>query len=331
MRASKPQLSSDNLSRLLHQQPLSINLQPAAPPPPSYREAIASEEKSAAPPIAAKEVVAAPKPRRRLLKSNDPEISKDMMALKQGLKKYQLEKHQARICIILDASESMQTKNKFYETNEEEPPIQKLINKAFTLAVAFDNNQEVELFPFHQEAFDPIILTSENYKDATQEVFRVLDCQLGGGTNYMAAVKKVREYYFKNSLELNEPQPCRDAPVFAIFVTDGEPSCDEIAAKNEFLSASHQAIFFKFIALKGCQEVDPEFEFLKSIDDAKVKSKEDKIAFFVDNSDLVTLKSPEDLTMDQLILEYRAWLTEAYQKNLLVHDPGVKYSEEDCR
>ena len=132
----------------------------------------------------------------------------------------------------------------------------------------------------------------------------------------------MREHYFKNSSILKQPQPCDEPPVFAIFITDGEPNTAKHETMKQFKAASHQAIFFKFIALKGQQE-DQEFTFLQNIDDHKVKEDKDDDSFFIDNSDLVVLNDPKDLTMQQLINEYRPWLAEAYKEKLLLNNPGL--------
>ncbi len=115
-----------------------------------------------------------------------------------------------------------------------------------------------------------------------------------------------------------------EPPVFAIFITDGEPNVKKTEAMNEFSSASHEAIFFKFIALKG-KQTDIGFSYLQSIDDHDVKKYENdnSDAFYVDNSDLVVLNNPDELTMEKLIHEYRGWLIEAKEKNILLHDPKV--------
>lgn len=117
---------------------------------------------------------------------------------------------------------------------------------------------------------------------------------------------------------------CPDPPVFVIFITDGEPNVKKTEAMNEFTSASHQAIFFKFIALKGKQR-DMQFTYLQSIDDHEVKSRKNDVRnlFYIDNSDLVVLNNPDELTVEKLIHEYKGWLIEASEKGLLLHDQKI--------
>jgi uncharacterized protein YegL len=271
------------------------------------------------------------------------ELEGDFEEARSEVMRVGLENHEARVCLILDVSYSMQNPNEFF-TNENHPngmpkgnKVQRLINKALSLALLFDDNQQVELIAFAGEAYQPIVINKDNFSQATKLV------TLQQGTNYAAAVQATRNLYFSNSDTLNSPQMCNQPPVFAIFITDGEPNRQATEALNQFISASHQAIFFKFLGLKGKQE-DTEFKYIQSLDDYKVEPEVKKHSssfftccaspapktkkssgdrFFVDNCDLVTLDDPDHLTMEKLIKEYRLWLIEAHQKKLLKHAPQV--------
>lgn len=257
-----------------------------------------------------------------LLTNIPKELKEDFTALRKELKTNGMQNHEARVCLILDISGSMQNPNKFFDDKVKGNRVQGLINKALTMALAFDDNQSVELFAFGDKSYfceEPI--NRDNFMHATEIVLKSAG-GLKNETNYAAPVAAVREHYFKNSELLKKQQPCDEPPVFAIFITDGEPNTAKHEAMKQFKAASHQAIFFKFIALKGQQE-DQEFTFLQNIDDHQVKEHKDDDSFFIDNSDLVVLNDPKELTMQQLINEYRPWLMEAYKKRLLLNNPGL--------
>jgi len=235
-----------------------------------------------------------------------------------------MDEHEARVCLILDVSASMQNPNCFFDDPIKGNQVQLLINKALALAFLFDDNQQIEVFPFGDEVFQTIVLDRTNFTNATDLVMQSIGGQFRKTTNYAAPVKAVREYYFNDRGMRTIKQQCNEPPVFAIFITDGEPNVKKIEAMNEFTSASHQAIFFKFIALKG-KQTDIGFSYLQSIDDHEVKTsdRDTSDAFYVDNSDLVVLNNPDELTMEKLIHEYRGWLIEAKERHILLHDPKV--------
>ena len=252
------------------------------------------------------------------------EISEDIYAGRNEIIRQHMDEHEARVCLILDVSASMQNPNCFFDDPIKGNQVQLLINKALALAFLFDDNQQIEVFPFGDEVFAPIILDRNNFMNATELVMRSIGNEFRKTTNYAAPIKAIREYYFKDIGRRTMKQQCSDPPVFSIFITDGEPNVKKIEAMNEFTSASHQAIFFKFIALKG-KQTDIGFTYLQSIDDHEVKQFENdnSDAFYVDNSDLVVLNNPDELTMEKLIHEYRGWLIEAKEKGILLHDPRV--------
>lgn len=254
------------------------------------------------------------------------ELTQDVFSGHTEIVRQGMDEHEARVCLILDVSASMQNPNKFFEDDVKGNQVQLLINKALALAFLFDDNQQIEVFPFGDRVFPPVILNRENFTNATDLIMQSIGGQFRTSTNYAEPVQAIRDYYFQDKGKRRQPQLCSEPPVFAIFITDGEPNTKKIEAENEFVSASHQGVFFKFIALKG-KQADLEFKYLSNIDDHGVKNSasdnRDNL-FFIDNSDLVVLNDPTELNMEKLINEYRPWLLEAYEKKLLQHDPGVK-------
>lgn len=257
------------------------------------------------------------------------ELKDDVFFGQKEIIKQGMENHEARVCLILDVSASMQNPNKFFKDEIKGNQVQKLINKTLALAFLFDDNQKIEVFPFGDVVFTPIVLDRQNFTQATDLIMQAIGNEFRQSTNYAEPVKAIREYYFNDRGIRSKPQACADAPVFALFITDGEPNEKKREAMNEFASASHLALFFKFIALKGYQ-TDLSFSYLQNIDDHAVKTHENdrrSDLFFIDNSDLVVLNHPDELTMEKLIHEYRPWLCEAKEKNLLTYDPGIRITD----
>jgi hypothetical protein len=270
-----------------------------------------------------------------------PELQEDVSSGQAELIKEGMENHEARVCLILDVSSSMQEKNKFFSDEQKGNQIQTLINRALALAILFDDDKKVEVFPFGEKVFDvddqgkrrPLVVDCNNFSKATDMILDLLDGSLRQHTNYSEPVKAVRKYYFNDSGPRTQKQLCDDAPVFAIFVTDGEPSEKKIEAMNQFRSASHQGIFFKFIALRG-QQADQEFKFLTGVNqpplkDPDTKNEDDlRNKFLMDNSNLIILNHPGELSMRKILEEYRPWLTEAHQvHHILTQHPGITFTD----
>jgi hypothetical protein len=258
-----------------------------------------------------------------------PELKEDISSAKYEIIKNGMDKHEARVCLILDVSGSMQEPNQFFSHPQLGNRVQKLINKALALAFLFDDNQQIEVFPFGDTVFGektengkfkPLVIHRDNFTAATDIILK-LSHGYRDKTYYGDPVKAVRQFYFNDSGRRRIPQSTDDTPVFAIFVTDGEPNGKEDEAMQEFASASHQAIFFKFIALSGKKQ---EFSFLNGIDNPSKRSSQYKnYPFYIDNSNFVLIKDPLDLTIEALLLEYRPWLSDAYKKKLLLNNPGI--------
>ncbi len=271
-----------------------------------------------------------------------PELQEDVSLGQVDLIREGMENHEARVCLVLDVSSSMQEKNKFFSDEIKGNQIQTLINRALALAILFDDDKKVEVFPFGEKVFfvaeegkkpGPLVVDCHNYANATNLILDLLEGSLRQHTNYSEPVKAIRKYYFNDVGNRTEKQKCEDAPVFVIFVTDGEPSEKKIEAMNQFRSASHQGIFFKFIALRG-QQCDQEFKFLTAVNKPDIKDpdakndEEQANKFLMDNSNLQILNHPGELTMHRLIEEYRPWLTDAYKEHrILTQAPGIKLAD----
>lgn len=235
--------------------------------------------------------------------------------------------HQSRVAIILDVSQSMEGENEFYSSGK----IQRLIQKAMAMAIelAAGKKHSVTIFPFGSKAHEPIVVTEHHIGEATNKVFLALNRKLDNKTDYGMAMSKVRQHYFSYNGPLSAaPEIAYDgAPVFALFVTDGDLNPVHVNGKqeaiNQFRYSQYNPMFIKFIALKG-KQANLEFHALKEIC-AKHNTK------FLPNRDLTILSDPDDLKIEELFGGYPTWLEEAHEHKILANDPGFKINPSDPR
>jgi hypothetical protein len=259
------------------------------------------------------------------------ELKEEVSTAQIEIAKLGMDAHEARVCLILDVSASMQGDHQFFSHPVHGNRVQKLINKALALAFLFDDNQQVEVFPFgdkvfgdevKNQGFQPIVIDKNNYTTSTDRILRLTN-GYRQATYYGDPVKAVRQFYFQDQGYRQEPKPSDETPVFAIFVTDGEPNGKEDEAMREFASASYLPIFFKFIALRGTNH-SQRFTFLECIDNSQLRKATYGVDnFYMDNSNFVLLNDPAELTMEALIREYRPWLADAFEQKLLLNNPGI--------
>lgn len=211
-----------------------------------------------------------------------------------------LEGTQARVCIALDVSGSME---KLYITGK----VQALLIKALAMARCLDDDGDIEIFPFGGScAPKPITADFDNFSTVINN--QVLANGYMGGTNYTAVVKSVRNFYFKtNDTDLQKQNA--ETAVFVIFVTDGDPNEQVDEIKEQFKASSYQPIFWKIIALGSAG-----FKLLQSIDDADVGPGNN----LLDNSDYKQLNDPSALTAAMLVEEFPQYLDEAYNKHQML-------------
>ena len=179
-----------------------------------------------------------------------------------------LPEHQAKVCLVLDISASMQNPNEFYHdlANDKPGPILTVVKQAIITAMAFDDDQVLDIFAFGDTAnSSPYKATKDNFASviADQIIGDIAAKSMKLRTNYAAAMRAVRQHYFSDNGTKNTKKQ-DDVPVFMIFVTDGNHNMEEAAAARQFRASSYEPIFCKIIALEG-REVS-KFPFLSYID-----------------------------------------------------------------
>jgi hypothetical protein len=241
------------------------------------------------------------------------EMHKHCEEAKAALVRYGFpENHEAQICIALDVSDSMERTNYFYSSQK----IQKLIDKAMSLAIELSPGKHtVTIIPFGRTAYEPVEIDEHDVKYAVEKVMEAIGGQLSDKTNYHGAVKKIRSHYFGNCNATTGAVISDKPPVFVLFVTDGEHNLEKTEALNQFAWAERNAIFFKFIALKGLQQ-NLRFKALEEICANNSKT-------FLPNRRLLILNDPDELTIQLLFYGYRMWVEEAHEHKVLKNDPKI--------
>lgn len=219
-----------------------------------------------------------------------------------SLEKNKLAMARAKVGVMMDYSISMDSR---YRSGE----VQRVLNKVLPLALAWDDDGEIDFGVFDSSAQFLGTVNLGNYSNAVQEL---TSNRRMGSTNYAEAFTKTMEYYNlkpapKKLFKKSEPVTS-DIPVFMIFLTDGSPNSRE-AAVSALKEASHAPIFWKFISVGN-----ESFDFLQKLDDLTGR--------LIDNADYKHLGNniddvPNDKLIDALLEEFNDWMVQAKTKGLL--------------
>jgi len=249
------------------------------------------------------------------------ELEENCELVKAALNQYGFkEGHESQIAVFLDVSASMENPNGFYfgpgYTEDEKlrnGMVQKALIKALSLAVELSPNHLITIFPFGSAAYAPVTITEDEIEEAAIKIFRSINRTFSKSTDYYLPLAAVRQHYFHQSGLTTTDQPYAGPPVFAIWLTDGDSNANFTNAMNEFRSSAFNAIFHKFIALRG-HNAKLNFSQLETICNIKAN---------LPNRDLVILNTPDELTIPYFFKYYRLWLEEAHDHKILVNDPCI--------
>lgn len=219
-----------------------------------------------------------------------------------SLEKNKLAMARAKVGVMMDYSISMTNR---YNSGE----VQRVLNKVLPLALAWDDDGEIDFGVFDSKADFLGTVNLGNYSNAVQNLTAG---RRMGSTNYAEAFTKTMEYYNvkpapKKMFKKAEPVSS-DVPIFMIFLTDGSPNSRELAV-SALKEASNAPIFWKFISVGN-----ESFEFLQKLDDLKDR--------LIDNADYKHLGNniddvPNDQLIDALLEEFSDWMTQARTHGLL--------------
>lgn len=215
----------------------------------------------------------------------------------------------AKVALVADFSGSMA--NDYHNGS-----MQRLAEKVLALGTQLDDDGAIDFFVFDSSAAYLGEITLDDYKGSVDRLTRG---RRMGTTDYAAAFLKVRDHFgFSSTIEKKGlfgrtkvvPNPASgpaDAPVYALFLTDGAPD-NPSAAVRALTEVSTAPIFWKFLSI-GRQNIP----FLQKLDDLSDR--------FVDNADYKPVgnvdKVSEKELFEMLLDEYPSWLQEVRAKGLI--------------
>ncbi len=148
---------------------------------------------------------------QRLNIDKAPNIEKLVRKAAPIVEKYGLAGKPARTALVIDASGSMRP---FYEGGQ----VQELVDRAAALAALFDDDGQLDMFPFHSNGYMYGSVAPVEASKVVQEMIRKTGY---GGTDYAEAFEKLHDFYWPKAGSKLEPVVEKLPPVYAIFVTDG--------------------------------------------------------------------------------------------------------------
>ncbi|WP_426192493.1 VWA domain-containing protein [Massilia sp. DWR3-1-1] len=230
-----------------------------------------------------------------------------------SLAKVGLDRHRAKVCLVLDISGSM---GSLYKSGQ----VQRFAERVLALGGTFDDDGEIDVFLFgrHVHQGEPMGLSNWS-----SYIKRIIERHpLEGDTRYGAAIEAVRRHYFPDAGGGARSAPHHaDVPVYVMFVTDGTTS-DQAMTERQLRWASHEPIFWQFMGIgkgkksknkKLAQFADSDFPFLEKLDDLDGR--------LIDNANYFSVASPDEHgdadLYDLLMGEYPAWLKLARGQGML--------------
>ena len=230
-----------------------------------------------------------------------------------SLAKVGLDKHRAKVCLVLDISGSMGT---LYRKGL----VQRFAERILALGCRFDDDGEIDVFLFGREVHRGAPMGLSNWRDYVHRT--IARHPLEGDTRYGAAMEAVRRHYFPDAGGGERKAPLRaDMPVYVMFVTDGTTS-DKPLTERQLRWASREPIFWQFMGIgKGRKSkakalasfADSDFPFLEKLDELDGR--------LIDNADFFSVASPDEHSdgalYDLLMNEYPQWVKEARQRGMI--------------
>lgn len=210
-----------------------------------------------------------------------------------SLEKKNLTHVKARVAVVLDVSGSM---NGQYSRGR----VQEVLNRLLPIAVAFDEDGELDVFGFGAKPVQLSAVTLSNYSD-------YVNTDHGGWKRWEVgarindepkAMRMVMDFYGRS----------RDkTPVYILFLSDGGVH-ENRAITKLMTEAASQPFFWQFVGLGGSS-----YGILEKLDDMPGRVVDNCNFFAVD--DLHDLS--EEALYDQLMDEFPSWLKEASAKGIL--------------
>lgn len=213
-----------------------------------------------------------------------------------SLTKHKLDKLQASVAFVLDASGSM--------TGEfSKGHVQSVLDRIAVLATQFDDDGEMDLWGFaekHRKYPNVTLANLDNYVKTIQASGKGSRWELlpglGGTNNEPPVMEEIVDYYRDSKL-----------PVYIVFITDGGISKTK-AIKDVIRRSANYPIFWKFVGLGGSN-----YGILKNLDDFTDRKIDNTHFFAMDDFASVS----DEALYDNLLEEFRTWIDEAKLKNII--------------
>jgi len=199
-----------------------------------------------------------------------------------------IEGQRAQVVLVLDISASM---NALYKTGV----VQRVIERLLGLAVAFDDDGQIDLLLFGTNAYRLPPVTLDEIDGYVERVI-LSQYKIREATNYAPPLRLIRDQY-------RSPQP---APVFVIFLTDGG-NADRPASAEVLRELSSQPVFVQFVGIGK-----EDFPFLHKLDALPGRVIDN--AGFMAVNDIDAIKDAE--LYDRLLNEFPQWLEIARAQGL---------------
>ncbi|MGH9226129.1 MAG: VWA domain-containing protein [Acidimicrobiales bacterium] len=238
-----------------------------------------------------------------------------------SLEKKGLSDHRAKVALCLDISASM---SGLYRSGK----IQRFAEKVLALGTRFDDDGDIDVFLFGQNAHQAGAMDLGNHQGFVDRLLK--QHALEGGTYYAKAMEMIRRYYFPDGGGGPRHQAVRSAlPVYVMFLTDGEAG-DRPKALEQVKWSSYEPLFWQFMgigksnkdttltkkrgfAAKLASLLETNFAFLEQLDTMEGR--------YVDNANFFSVPDPEAVPdeelYDLLMAEYPSWVKAAPGLGLL--------------
>lgn len=210
-----------------------------------------------------------------------------------SLEKKNLTQLKAKVAVVLDVSGSM---NGQYSRGR----VQEVLNRLIPLAVAFDDDGDLDVFAFGAKPVQLTPATLSNYSD-------YIDTDHGGWRKWSVgsrvndepkAMRMVMDFY---------RQSADKTPVYILFLSDGGVH-ENRAITKLMMEAASQPFFWQFVGLGGSG-----YGILEKLDDLPGRIVDNCSFFAMD--DLHDLS--EEVLYDRLMEEFPDWLRDAKAKAII--------------
>lgn len=206
-----------------------------------------------------------------------------------------LEGQLAQVVFCVDYSGSMRT---LYKTGK----VQKVLERLFPVAMAFDDNQSMDFFLFQNDYKECPPVTLRNIEGYVENVALRQGYDMGG-TSYSPVLREAIKPMTRTGgfFGFGASKKKLEAPIYVIFLTDGE--CDDKTATYDIVrELAATGTFIQFIGIGNEQ-----FKTLQKLDDLTGRE--------LDNADFFPINDIEKISDDELyarmMTEFPEWIKQA--------------------